>query len=253
MTEARWNPLRRRWFGLPSGWKTAARRHWLLAALGLALFASLLLVLPFRWLPPPASAFMVQRYLASLGGTPADYRWRYQWTPWERISPWAPLAVLAAEDQRFSAHRGFDFHALKDAVEDRLDGRRLRGASTLTQQVAKNLYLWPGRNLLRKGLEAYFTVLIETCWPKRRILEIYLNVAEFGDGIYGIEAASRHYFGKPAARLASWEAARLAAVLPSPRRWNPSRPTAYVKQRAGWIARQMRLLGGTAFLQRLKG
>jgi monofunctional biosynthetic peptidoglycan transglycosylase len=239
--------------GLAPGrlWRGYVRRHWLLKALIAGIGLTLLLVLPFRWLPPPGSAFMAQRYLTALQDGQSDYRWRHQWTPWARISPWAPLAVLASEDQRFPDHRGFDFQAMVNAVEERLDGRPLRGASTLSQQVAKNLYLWSGRNLFRKGLEAYFTLLIEVFWPKRRILEIYLNVAEFGDGIYGIEAASRAFFQKPAARLAPWEAARLVAVLPSPRRWNPARPTPYVRQRAEWIARQMRLMGGTAFLKRL--
>jgi monofunctional biosynthetic peptidoglycan transglycosylase len=153
------------------------------------------------------------------------------------------LAVVAAEDQKFPYHSGFDLESISDAVEDRLRGDRLRGASTITQQTAKNLFLWPGRSFVRKGLEAWFTMLLELCWSKARILEVYLNIAEFGRGIYGVEAAAGHFFGKPAADLGPGEAAVLAAVLPSPKRLHANRPSAYVQDRARWILEQMRMLG----------
>ncbi len=161
-----------------------------------------------------------------------------------------PLAVIASEDQRFADHHGFDLDSIQDAVEDHERGRRLRGASTISQQVAKNVFLWPGRSFVRKGLEAYFTVLIEALWPKRRILEVYLNVAEFGDGLFGVEAASQRYFKKPASRLSLEEAAVLAAVLPNPHRLRAGRPSAYVEERRDWILRQMDQLGGVAYMQK---
>ena len=155
------------------------------------------------------------------------------------------LAVVAAEDQKFPGHFGFDFGAIADALEEGEKGRRLRGASTISQQVAKNLFLWEGRSFLRKGLEAYFTVLMEAMWTKRRILEIYLNIAEFGDGIYGIKAAAKKVFGKPPSEITMREAAILAAVLPNPIRLKAAAPSAYVKGRARKIEKQMRNLGSS--------
>jgi monofunctional biosynthetic peptidoglycan transglycosylase len=161
------------------------------------------------------------------------------------------LAVVAAEDQKFPHHWGFDFESIADAVQEKGARGRPRGASTISQQVARNLFLWPGRSYLRKGLEAYFTVLLELLWPKRRILEVYLNVAEFGDGIYGIAAAAQAFFGKRPADLGRAEAALLAAVLPNPRRLHARNPSAYVRERALWIEEQMIHLGGPAYLQSL--
>lgn len=214
------------------------------------IIASLLPVLALRWLDPPASAFMLRHgFNALLAGE--DTRYRYQWTDWEAIADTAKIAVLAAEDQRFPQHWGFDFDAIRQALGDYRRHGRVRGASTITQQVAKNLFLWPGRNLLRKGLEAYFTVLIELTWPKQRILEIYLNVAEFGRGIYGVGAASRFYFGKQPGELISVEAALLAAVLPNPRVLSVSTPSTVVRKRQNWIVKQMDQLGGAGYLQSL--
>jgi monofunctional biosynthetic peptidoglycan transglycosylase len=202
-----------------------------------------------RFVPPPTTSFMLQRRLAPPPGrTP---RVEYAWVGWERISPHAALAVLASEDQRFPHHAGFDFESMGDALRESGRGRRLRGASTISQQVAKNLFLWPGRSFVRKGLEAWFAGLLELTWPKRRILEVYLNVAEFGDGIFGVEAASRRFFGKPAAGLSPEEAARLAAVLPSPRRLHAERPSPFVQARAAWIQEQVAMLGGPAYLRGL--
>jgi monofunctional biosynthetic peptidoglycan transglycosylase len=222
-------------------------------AAGFAFAASVLLVLPLRWLPIPLTSFMLQDRLGALSSRDERYAFSHDWVPWESISPQAAVAVIAAEDQKFPDHRGFDLESIDQALSDARRGRRVRGASTITQQVAKNLYLWPGQSWLRKGLEAWFTVLIEILWPKQRILEVYLNSAEFGRGTWGVEAASRRYFGKPAARLTRGEAALLAAVLPAPKRFRVDAPSAYVRQRQAWIQGQMASLGGTALLERLDG
>lgn len=205
------------------------------AALALALLAlgSIAAVGLLRCVPVPMTAFMLQD----------DARPRqHDWVPWEQISRHASVAVIAAEDQRFLEHDGFDFEAIDKALTDARRGRRLRGASTISQQVAKNLFLWPGQSWPRKALEAWFTLWIEALWPKQRILEVYLNSAEFGRGVWGVEAASRRYFRKPAARLNRPEAALLAAVLPNPKRFRVSNPSPYVRQRQDWILWQMNRL-----------
>jgi monofunctional biosynthetic peptidoglycan transglycosylase len=160
--------------------------------------------------------------------------------------------VIASEDQKFPYHWGFDFDEIQNAIDESEDGRRSRGASTLSQQVAKNLFLWRGHSYLRKGLEAYFTLLIEWLWPKERILEVYLNIAEFGRGIYGVGAASPYYFHVAPARINRYQAALLAAVLPSPRRFRVEAPSNYVLRRRDWIVDQMEGLGGTSYLTELR-
>jgi monofunctional biosynthetic peptidoglycan transglycosylase len=225
------------------------RRRALALAAQLALgflVATAVPVLALRWVPPLASSFMIQREIAARVGGEANFAIRHHWVPLRRISPEMAIAVVAAEDQKFPRHAGFDWGSIGEAITE--GEERPRGASTLTQQVAKNLFLWPGRSLLRKGLEAWFTVLLEALWPKRRILEVYLNVAEFGPGVYGVGAASERYFGKPASALSRAEAALLAAVLPSPRRLRVANPSPYVRERAAWIARQAARLGGPAYL-----
>jgi monofunctional glycosyltransferase len=212
------------------------------------LLASLAVTLFFRWAPLPFSSLMLQRQFAAQLRTDSQ-RLHYHWVGLERISPQALLAVIAAEDQKFLDHHGFDFAALAKAWQDNQKRKNPRGASTISQQVAKNVYLWPGKSLFRKGVEAYFTVLLEALWPKGRILEVYLNVAEFGPGVFGIEAASQTYFHKPAAKLNAAEAAILAAVLPSPLRSSAGRPSPYISGRAWQIQKQMRQLGGTALLR----
>ena len=167
---------------------------------------------------------------------------RYQWVDWEKISPHAPLAVVAAEDQKFPFHWGFDRQAITDAWQERVEGIRFRGASTISQQVAKNLFLWPGKSFVRKGIEAYFTLLIEIFWPKQRILEVYLNIAEFGNGIYGVGAASKTFFRKAPNRLRRRECALMAAVLPNPLRLQLGRPSSYVTSRSEWILDEMERL-----------
>jgi monofunctional glycosyltransferase len=224
-------------------------RRRLLRGLGLLLaapvLASLAVVAGLRWLDPPTSAFMLaQRLDAARAAEGVDYRW----VPYGALSPQLPIALVAAEDQRFPQHRGFDFEAIERALAE--GGAAPRGASTISQQVAKNLFLWSGRSWLRKALEAWFTALIEALWPKQRILEVYANIAEFGPGIYGAEAAARRHFGKSAGALDAAESARLAAVLPSPRRWSASAPGERVLQRQRWIERQVRQLGGPDYLAR---
>jgi monofunctional biosynthetic peptidoglycan transglycosylase len=207
---------------------------------------SIALVVALRWLDPPTSAFMLRERVV------ADARVRHRWVDWSGISAHAKVAVIAAEDQRFPDHAGFDLASINDALEDMERGRRVRGASTISQQVAKNLFLWPGQSWVRKGLEAYFTVLIELLWSKQRILEVYLNVAELGRGVYGVGAASDAFFHKSPARLNASEAALLAAVLPSPKRMRVNAPSRYVRSRQQWIQNQMRALGGSSLLQRLE-
>jgi len=209
-------------------------------------------VLLLRWLHPLTSAFMLEASAQAAFSGEHGYRTEFQWVSLERISPHAAIAVIASEDQQFPFHAGFDFDSIRDAVRESERGRRLRGASTISQQVAKNLFLWPGRSFVRKGLEAYFTVLIEALWPKERILEMYLNIAQFGNGVYGVQAAAGHFWRKPAARLGSAEAALLAAVLPNPLRLHADRPSSYLLERRDWILEQMRELGGAAYLRALE-
>ena len=234
-------PTRRR------SWFARLRRACLLL-LAAGLGASLAVVLVLRWAPPPTTAFMVRDALAAAErGDPA--RMPYRWTSWDGIAPHAALAVIASEDQKFPDHNGFDVEAIRMALGDALQGERLRGASTISQQTAKNLFLWPGRSLFRKGLEAYLTVLIELCWSKRRIVEVYLNVAEFGTGVFGITAASERFFDKRPAELNADEAALLAAVLPLPSRWRADDPSPSVRRRQAWIRSQMTRLGGVALIE----
>jgi monofunctional biosynthetic peptidoglycan transglycosylase len=194
------------------------------------------LLLLFRFVPPPVTPLMLIRYGEGFG---IDKRW----APLSRISPHLADSVIASEDNLFCEHHGFDFGSLSEAIEEMATGERTRGASTISMQTAKNLFLWPGRNWLRKAVEAYLTVLMEALWSKRRILEVYLNVAEWGPGIYGAEAGARAHFGKSAAALTPREAALMAAVLPDPLGLSPEKPSAYVAERAGTILTRIGQLG----------
>jgi monofunctional biosynthetic peptidoglycan transglycosylase len=200
-------------------------------------------ILLLRWVPPPTSAFMMHRRVAAWTGADTPTSIRYRWVAWDEIAPAMRLAVVASEDQKFPSHGGFDTEAIAEALRDRELGGRVRGASTISQQTAKNIALWPDRSWVRKGLEVYYTVLIETLWPKRRILEVYLNLAEFGDGIYGVGAAAEVFFATTPARLTARQAAQLATVLPAPRRMRPDQPGPWAEMRADWVLRQMRQLG----------
>jgi monofunctional biosynthetic peptidoglycan transglycosylase len=222
--------------------------------LGLLLLAWLALscfvVIALRFVPPWTSAMMMERRVEALVESEPNFTFRHHWVPWSRISPQVGIAMVAGEDQKFPFHHGFDVDAIQDAIDAADEGKRLRGASTISQQVAKNLFLWNGRSFVRKGLEAWFTVLIETFWPKQRILEVYMNIVELGDGVYGVGAASEAFFHTTPDRLGLGQAARLAAVLPNPRRFHADAPSAYVQRRAEWIARQAAQLGGPAYLTR---
>jgi len=205
-------------------------------------------ILLFSFIPVPFSAVMAERQVGAWFRGDFGYVSHSDWVGADEISPWMKLAVIASEDQHFPDHWGFDVAAIRSVLDD--SDSRMRGASTLSQQTAKNLFLWDGRSWVRKGLEAGLTVGLETVWTKRRILTVYLNIAEFGKGTFGVEAASRRFFHKPASRLTLSEAALLAAVLPNPLRFCADAPSGYVRQRQQWILRQMRQLGGEGFLQR---
>jgi monofunctional biosynthetic peptidoglycan transglycosylase len=222
---------------------------WIVLAILACVVLSALFVVSLRWIDPPTSAFMLETRLRATSEGDRTYRTDYEWVNLERISPHAAIAVIASEDQQFPFHAGFDLNSIRESVRASERGKKLRGASTISQQVAKNLFLWNGRSFVRKGVEAWMTVLIELTWPKERILEVYLNIVELGRGIYGMEAAARRFYHKPAARLTSSEAAVLAAVLPNPIRMHADRPSAYVLERRDWILGQMRALGGPSYLQ----
>ncbi|SDY40843.1 MULTISPECIES: monofunctional biosynthetic peptidoglycan transglycosylase [Rhodonellum] len=205
------------------------------------------LTIIYRFLPVPVTPLMAIRWVEQVFDKEKEVRFKKDWVSIDKISRHMPQAVVAAEDQKFLDHFGFDREAMEKAWEGNKKGKRIKGASTITQQTAKNVFLWPGRNLIRKGLEAYFTILIEVLWSKERIMEVYLNVIEMGEGIYGIEAAAQTYYKKPAAKLSRQEAAMIAAVLPNPRRWSPARPTPYIYGRQSWILRQMNNINPVGF------
>ncbi|WP_445439127.1 monofunctional biosynthetic peptidoglycan transglycosylase [Citrobacter portucalensis] len=228
------------------------RRIFLLVVVVLAVFWGGGIAL-FSVMPVPFSAVMVERQLGAWLSGDFGYVAHSGWVSMDEISPWMGLAVIAAEDQKFPDHWGFDVTAIEKALaHNERNENRIRGASTLSQQTAKNLFLWDGRSWVRKGLEAGLTLGMETVWSKKRILTVYLNIAEFGDGIFGVEAAAQRYFHKPASRLSLSEAALLAAVLPNPLRFKANAPSGYVRNRQAWIMRQMRQLGGESFMRENK-
>jgi monofunctional biosynthetic peptidoglycan transglycosylase len=191
-------------------------------------------VIIYRFVPPAFTPLMMLRIKENIfSGKKVHIR--QHWEPISKISPNMTLAVIASEDNRFLEHFGLDIEAIKEAEQQNKHSRRPRGASTISQQTAKNVFLSPNHSYIRKGLEVYFTLLIETCWSKKRIMEVYLNVIEMGEGIYGVEAASQFYFHKSASKLSRQESALIAAVLPNPRRWRPDRPTEYILHRQSWI------------------
>ncbi|SIS40116.1 monofunctional biosynthetic peptidoglycan transglycosylase [Neptunomonas antarctica] len=228
--------------------RSILQRFWYRFCIGIVGLCVLILAIvgSLRFIDPPTSAFIIVDQWQHPGRSVQQ-----SWVDLENISPWMPLAVIASEDQTFLQHWGLDIDAIVAVIKDYRKGDSLRGASTISQQTVKNLFLWNGHHFIRKVVEAGLTLSMECFLPKRRIMEIYLNIAEFGEGIYGVEAASRHFFGISARQLTQSQAARLAAVLPNPKRFNVGLPTAYISQRVSWITRQMRQLGGVAFVRPL--
>jgi monofunctional biosynthetic peptidoglycan transglycosylase len=203
---------------------------------------SIVIVILFKWVPVPFTPLMVIRYFEK-NDTKTEKVWKHDWVPIEEISKNLQLAVICSEDQSFLEHHGFDIEAIEKAIEHNKKARRLRGASSISQQTSKNVFLWPQRSWFRKGLETYFTFLIELFWSKERIMEVYLNSIEMGKGIYGAEAASQYWFKIPAIKLNRNEAAAIAAILPSPLRYRANPASIYIQNRKNWIVRQMGYFG----------
>ena len=225
----------------------------IIAAVFVVLFSlSLTVVFLLKWVNPPTSSFMLQRQLSAEWNNEDTFSLSYSWTDWEHISPYVKVAAITSEDQRFAEHWGLDVTAIQDAIEEHQKGEDLRGASTITQQVAKNLFLWSGQSFIRKGIEAYFALIIELFWSKKRILEVYLNIAEFGNGIYGVKAASNTYFNTEPENLDMLQCALMVTALPSPRRYNLADPSPYMINRRNWILQYMFYLGNTDYLKRLE-
>lgn len=214
----------------------------LLKLLLYALVIPIIIVVIFKWVPVPATPLMAIRYFEQKQ-TDQKTVWKHDWVPLEDISKNLQLAVICSEDQNFLKHRGFDIQAIEKAIEDNQKGKRIRGGSTISQQTAKNVFLWPQRSWLRKGMEAYVTILIELIWSKERIMEVYLNSIEMGNGVYGAEAAAQYWFKKPASKLSKSEAAAIAAILPRPLKYKANPPTAYIASRKLWIMKQMMFFG----------
>lgn len=239
---ARVRKTRRRRRGNRRPWRSRLLR-WSLGAVLAVCAASVLLVLPWRWLDPPTSSFMLQYRHAAWRAGYDEAPIRHRWRDWAAFSPALPLAVIAAEDQRFAEHHGIDIRAIHAAWRSNRRGGTVRGGSTITQQTVKNLFLWRNKTYLRKGIEAWLTLWAEALWPKRRILEIYLNTAQFGPNVFGAESAARHYHGKAARDLSLHEAALLAAVLPAPSVNDAGAPSPALRERQAWVERQARQLG----------
>lgn len=223
-------------------WSIKKVRRFLFKAILYCFIGSIVWVLLYAVLPVPITPLMAIRCVEQMsdGKKPSIYK---DWVPYKNISPNLPIAAVAAEDQRFTEHFGFDIASMKKAYKSNKRGKKIRGGSTISQQVAKNAFLWPSRTYLRKGMEAYFTLLIEIFWTKKRIMTVYLNIIEIGNGVYGCEAASHYYFKKNAKDLSREQAAGIAAILPCPLKYSPM-DGGYVGRRRNWILRQMRNLGG---------
>lgn len=204
--------------------------------------SNVILIIIFRFLPIPASSFMIQQRISNLFSDNISSI-QHQWIHYYKMSNSIKLAVIAAEDQKFFEHFGFDLESISEAIDQNKNRKQIRGASTITQQTAKNLFLWPGKSFIRKGLEAYFTILLELFWSKERILEVYLNIAEFGENVFGVQAASQKFFNKDANKLSYHNSASLASVLPNPKRYKVNSPTQYLAKRVQWIEKQMHQLG----------
>ncbi len=224
----------------------------LTAALIAFVYLSFLSILLLKWFNPPTSAFMLHRQFEVYWFENKDLEIRYEWADWDEISPYLKVAAITSEDQRFADHWGLDLDAIEQAIDEHQRGESLRGASTITQQTAKNLFLWPGQSFIRKGIEAYLALLMEGLLSKKRILEIYLNIAEFGNGIYGVRAASTTFFNADPDDLDMIQSALMVTALPSPRRYNLADPSPYMIKRRNWILQYMFYLGNTDYLKKLE-
>lgn len=225
--------------------------HWLLRLVILFFAVTIFAVVLLRWINPPTSSFIMQRQLEAWWNE-EDVTIQYQWTNWKNISTPIKIAAITSEDQNFANHWGLDINSIQKAINEYERGKDLRGASTITQQVAKNLFLWSGQSYLRKGIEAYFAIIIELLWPKKRILEVYLNIVEFGDGIYGVQAAGQHFFDTTAAGLSKWQSSLMVTALPAPKRYNLANPSQYMLKRRTWVLRYMDFLGNAHHLNQLE-
>ena len=223
---------------------------WIIKFAILFFISIVLMVFAMRWINPVTSSIMIQRQISGLYDGEFELV-KYHWVDYDDISKFMPIAIVAAEDQNFPKHFGFDFKQIEKALKENKRGRRVRGASTITQQVAKNLFLWEGKSFVRKGIEAYFTLLIELLWDKQRILEVHMNIAEMGNNIFGVGTASLAYFKKPSGKLTISQAALLAAILPNPKKYSAIKPSGYVRGRQNWIVRQINSLGGPDYLKDL--
>lgn len=208
-------------------------------------------VLVYRWVNPPFTLLMLQRYIEAMIGNEENPVITYRWTSYHHISPNMAIAVIAAEDQDFPTHYGFDIEAIRHAIRYNQTHERTRGGSTISQQVAKNVFLWQNRDWLRKGLEVYFTLLIELLWSKERIMEMYLNMIEMGDRVFGIAAAANHYYKVKPEKLTLEQSAAIAVCLPNPIRYNPTKPTTFLVKRKNWTLRQVQRLGGLRYLKNM--
>ncbi|MDP3312383.1 monofunctional biosynthetic peptidoglycan transglycosylase [Lutibacter sp.] len=221
-------------------------KKWLIKAIIAFVIISILAVIFFRWVPIPFTPLMIIRNVEFWAdGEKATFS--HQWVSLKKISPHLWKAVITSEDQKFLDHFGFDFQSISKAFEKNKKGKRIKGGSTISQQTAKNVFLWPQRSYIRKGFEAYFTFLIEVFWSKERILEVYLNSIEMGNGVFGAEAAAQHWFRKPATKLTKYEAASIAAILPNPRKYKAVNSSGYVENRKNWVLRQMNYIGPLKF------
>lgn len=221
-------------------------KRWFFKAIVIFIITSILTVILFKWVPVPFTPLMLIRNIEQwTKGTSATFT--HNWVSMDKISPNLAKAVIVSEDQKFFEHFGFDVEAIEKAYEGNKKGKKIKGGSTITQQTAKNVFLWPQRSYVRKGFEVYFSFLIEVFWSKQRIIEVYLNSIEMGDGIYGAEAASQHWFRKSAKKLSTYEAASIAAILPNPRKYKAVRSSNYVERRKNWIIRQMGYFGPLNF------
>lgn len=226
--------------------------NWLSRLVAILFALSVLSILLLRWINPPTTSFILQRQYSAWQNGEESLVLKHEWVDWKHISPSIKMAAITSEDQAFAKHWGIDVSSIRKAIDEYEKGQNLRGASTITQQVAKNLFLWTAQSYPRKGIEAYCALLIELLWSKQRILEMYLNIVEFGDGIYGVQAAAQHFFHTSADNLSKWQSALMVTALPAPRRYNLANPSQYMLERRTWVLQYMNLLGNDTYLEKLE-